>query len=196
MKSTKTLLLVLSLLILTWSSLCERPVRPPKTIPSKSCTEVSNPQYIWSRSDFKQHPLGGSVWGVTAPKGGGESACWADTQEEIVDAIEKSKHPFLIIAAHGVMHKGRHRFDIGGKKIGSAQFTNWDKPILFISCMGDERNLVKDANFEELAEKMKKMKKEGDSQYLGTEGYNLMTRVLNDTGYLLYITNKVWNETS
>ena len=40
------------------------------------------------------------------------------------------------------------------------------------------------------------MKKEGDSQYLGTEGYNLMTRVLNDTGYLLYITNKVWNETS
>lgn len=169
---------------------------PPSNVPTPPCAEVSNPQYIYSSSDFKWSFFGGSTWGATVPKGPVKGACWVEDESQIVDAIEKSKHPFLILAAHGFMDGDIHRFDIGGRDVGSAQFTNWDKPILLISCMGDERKLEKLATFSDLGDRIKKMKRGGYSVHLGTEGFALRTSLLQDVQMLLFHSNMIWNNTN
>ena len=191
MKTTKLFFSILSLL-LSWSYL-RGPV-PPRIAPTQGCTEVANPQYVWSRSDFKQSPLGGSVWGVTAPKKSHPDACYADTPGEVIDAIEKSKHPFMVLAFHGAMDGSIHKMDIGGRMVNSAQFTNWDKPILTVSCMGDSMDggPAYVAGLDRLKEVLTLMKSLGISAELGKKGYLLAAPMLKDLDFFLKKANEIW----
>lgn len=193
MKTTKTIFIILSLLLLSWSYL-RGPV-PPREKPTKSCAEVANPQYIWSTSDFKSSSLGGSAWGVTAPKRGHKDACYADTPSEVVMAIEKSKHPFVVLAFHGYIDGDIHKMDIGGRMTNSAQFTNWDKPILTVSCMGDSRygGSVYVAGLKRLKEVLTLMKSLGISGELGKEGHLLAAPMLQDLDFFLEKANEIWS---
>ena len=192
MKTTKTIIIILSLLLLIWSYL-RGPVQPRKT-PTQPCTEVPNPQYVWSRSDFKSSPLGGSIWGVTAPKRGHKDACYADTPSAVITAIEKSKHPFVVLAFHGYIDGNVHKMDIGGRMTNSAQFTNWDKPILTVSCMGDSRNggSIYVAGLKRLKEVLTLMKSLGISLELGKEGHLLAAPMLRDLDFFLKKANEIW----
>ena len=192
MKTTKTIFATLSFLILSWSYL-RGPV-PPRVTPTQGCAEVSNPQYIWSRSDFKYSSLGGSTWGVTAPKVEHPDACYADTPREVIDAIEKSKHPFLVLAFHGVMDGSIHKMDIGGRMVNSAQFTNWGKPILTVSCMGSSRygGAIYVAGMDRLKEVLTLMKSLGTSEELGKEGHLLVVPMLGSIDFFLKKANEIW----
>lgn len=192
MKTTKTIFIILSLLLVSWSYL-RGPV-PPRVTPTQACSEVSNPQYVWSRSDFKESPLGGSVWGVTAPKKGHPDACYADTPSAVIMAIEKSKHPFVVLAFHGYIDGNVHKMDIGGRMTNSAQFTNWDKPILTVSCMGNSRSggSIYVANMDRLKEVLTLMKSLEISLELGKEGHLLVVPLLRDLDFLLEKANEIW----
>ena len=192
MKTTKTIFAILSLILIVWSYL-RGPV-PPRDTPTQGCAEVSNPQYIWSTSDFKASSLGGSTWGVTAPKRDHPDACYADTPREVIDAIEKSKHPFLVLAFHGAMDGSIHKMDIGGRMVNSAQFTNWDKPILTVSCMGSSRSggPIYVAGLGRLKEVLTLMKSLEISAELGKEGHLLVVPLLRDLDFLLEKANEIW----
>ena len=192
-KSTRTTLLTLPFVFLfVWNAL-RGPV-PPRVAPTTGCAEVANPQYIWSRSDFKESPLGGTLWGVTAPKEDHPDACYADTPSAVIDAIEKSKHPFMVLAFHGAMDGDIHKMDIGGRMTNSAQFTNWDKPILTVSCMGDSRygGSVYVAGLKRLKEVLTLMKSLGISAELGKEGHLLVVPMLGDLDFFLKKANEIW----
>lgn len=76
----------------------------------------------------------------------------------------------------------------------SAQFTNWDKPILTVSCMGNSRSggSIYVANMDRLKEVLTLMKSLEISLELGKEGHLLVVPLLRDLDFLLEKANEIW----
>jgi hypothetical protein len=100
----------------------------------------------------------------------------------------------MVLAFHGAMDGNVHKMDIGGRMVNSAQFTNWDKPILTVSCMGSSRSggSIYVANMDRLKEVLTLMKSLGISAELGKEGHLLAVPLLRDLDFFLEKANEIW----
>jgi len=78
--------------------------------------------------------------------------------------------------------------------VNSAQFTNWGKPILTVSCMGSSRygGAIYVAGMDRLKEVLTLMKSLGTSEELGKEGHLLVVPMLGSIDFFLKKANEIW----